>query len=210
MLYRRILVLSVLLLSCLVGVGKDKKKVLLSADVLQARTVFVVVDPEAGVDVQDPRANRIAREDVERALMKWGRLHLVTDGSTADLIITVRKGNGKMAEPTIGGTPINRNPPAILQPADSGIRGADRSGNSPVPGDPSNTQYPPSRPYPQEEVGPSQDMFVVYRGNRDNPLDSPPVWRYTAKDALESQGVPAVDVFRKLMAEAEKQQAGTP
>ncbi len=35
-----------------------------------------------------------------------------------------------------------------------------------------------------------------------------PVWRYTAKDALESPGVPAVEVFRKLIADSEKQLAG--
>jgi hypothetical protein len=53
-------------------------------------------------------------------------------------------------------------------------------------------------------------MFVVYRGKRDDALDSPAVWRYSAKDALRSPGVPAVDAFRKLIAEAEKQQAATP
>jgi hypothetical protein len=53
-------------------------------------------------------------------------------------------------------------------------------------------------------------MFVVYRGNRSDALHFPAVWRYSAKDALRSPGVPAVDAFRKLIAEAEKQQAATP
>jgi hypothetical protein len=52
--------------------------------------------------------------------------------------------------------------------------------------------------------------MAVYRGNTDHALDSPAVWRYSAKDALESPSVPAVDVFRKLIAEAEKQQANKP
>ena len=94
---RRILALSVLLLSCLVGTAKDKKKVLLPADVLQAQTVLVVIDPNAGIDAQNPNANRTAQEDVEKALMKWSRFSLALDARTADLIITVRKGSGKIA-----------------------------------------------------------------------------------------------------------------
>jgi hypothetical protein len=213
MLYRKALAASVLLLSCLIAAGKDKKKVVLPVYVLQAHTVFVIVDPTAGVSVEDPNANRIARADVENALAKWGRLTPVASAYQADLIITVRKGNGKMVEPTIGGTPINSPPPVIAQRTDSGINAAGRAGNSGIPGDASDTG--PSTPHPQMEVAPTQDMFVVYRGdpNHDgsaNPLDSPPVWRYYAKDALESPSVPAVDVFRKLIAQAEKQQAGTP
>jgi hypothetical protein len=53
-------------------------------------------------------------------------------------------------------------------------------------------------------------MFVVYRGKRDDALEYPAVWRYGAKDALRSPAVPAVEAFRKLIAEAEKQQAAAP
>jgi hypothetical protein len=208
--YRRSLTVSVLLLYCLAGAGKDKKKVLLTADVLRAHTVLVMVDPDAGVDAQDPNANRNARRDVETALVKWGRLDPVSDAYTADLIITVRKGHDKVAEPTIGGTPINRIPPGTVQTSDGGIRGAGRSGNPGFPGDASNRQSTSSNPYPQVEIGPSQDTFVVYRGTPFNSLDAPPVWRYTAKDALEPPGVPAVEVFRKLIEESEKQLAGKP
>ncbi len=208
MLCRRSFAVSILLLSCLFAVGKDKKKVLLPADVLQARTVLVVVDPDAGVAIQDPNGNRAAREDVEKALMKWGRYSMAMDASNADLIITVRKGYGKMAQPGIGGVPIN-NRPVVLQPTDSGGRMGGRAGNPPNAGDPSDTQYP-SGPHPQTEVGSSQDMFVVYRGGRDNPLDSPAVWRDAAKNALQSPGVPAVEEFQKLITEAEKQQAAKP
>ena len=68
----------------------------------------------------------------------------------------------------------------------------------------------PQGPSPQIEVGPSEDTFAVYRGGQDSPLNSSPVWRYTAKDALRSPSVPAVDEFRKLIIEAEKQRAGKP
>ncbi len=34
------------------------------------------------------------------------------------------------------------------------------------------------------QIGPSEDMFEVYLGGMDYPLDAPPIWRYTAKNAL--------------------------
>jgi hypothetical protein len=214
MLYRKSLAICVLLLSCLVATAKDKKKALLPADILRAQTVVVVVDPNAGMDVQNPNANRTAQEDVEKALMEWGRFSLAMDAGTADLIITVRKGSGKIAQPTIGGIP-NNNRPVVLQPTDLGGRVGVRQGSSGTTGDPSDPQYPSSSPQPQVEVGQSQDMFVVYRSSSKDdpyhaPLDAPPVWRYAAKDALQSPGVPAVDVFRKLIADSEKQLAGKP
>jgi hypothetical protein len=207
MLHRRTLGVSVLFLSCLVGAAKDKKKALLPADVLQAKTVLVIIDPNAGMAIEDPNANRIAQEDVEKALMKWGRFSLAVEGSTADLIITVRKGNGKLVQPAITGIPIN-NRPVILEPTDSGARIGVQQRN------PSDASNPPS-PHPEAEVGSSEDMFTVYRGTTKDdpystPLDAPAVWRYTAEDALRSPGVPAVEVFRKLITESEKQLASTP
>jgi hypothetical protein len=205
------LAVSVLLMWCLVGAAKDKKKGLLPADVLEARTVLVVVDPDAGVAIEHPNANRTAREDVEKALMRWGRFSVVMDASNADLIIVVRKGSGKMAQPTIGGVPQN-NRPVVLEPGDSGGQIGGRQGNSGIPNDPSNPQS--SAPHPQMEVGESQDMFVVYRGNKENPsaspADAPAVWRYSAIDALASPSVPAVDMFREVISKSEKQLNKTP
>lgn len=206
--WRKILAGSlVLVMGCAIAYGKDKKKILLPADVLQARTVLVVIDPDAGMQPDAPNANRTAQEDVEKALMKWGRFALVMDASTADLVIEVRKGNGKIAQPTIGGIP-NNSRPVILEPTDSGGRVG--GGNIPPLGgdNPAGAQRP--GPTPQVEVGAADDMFAVYRGKRENALDSPSVWRYTARDALSSPGVPAVDQFKKLIAEAEKQQASNP
>ncbi len=207
MLYRRSLVCSLLLVCCLTAAAKNKKKILLPADVLQAKTVLVVIDPDAGMAIDAPMANRTAREDVEKALMNWGRFRMALNASDADLIISVRKGNDRMAQPTIGGMP-NNDRPVIFQPADSAGRAGGQNGTPSTPGDPTGTRS--QDPHPQLEVGDSQDMFVVYRGQRDNPLDAPPVWRYTAHEALRSPGVPAVDVFRKTIAEAEKQQANNP
>jgi hypothetical protein len=204
MVRRKGLTVSVLLLWCLVGAAKDKKKALLPADVLEAHTVLVIIDPDAGIAAEHPNANRMAREDVEKALMKWGRYSLVMEPSSADLIITVKRGSGKMAQPTIGGVPQN-NDIGVIQPTDSGGRVGVRQGNPGIssPG-----------PRPQMEVGESQDMFVVYRGNKENPsgspLDAPAVWRYSANDALDSPEVPAVGVFRDLISKSEKALNKTP
>lgn len=204
MFYRKMLAIPLAALLCAAVFAKDKKKVLLPYDILQAHTVWVIVDPTAGVDVQDPNVNRLARENVEKALAKWGWLTPVTDPDMADLIITVRKGNKKLVQPTISGTTINTPPPVIGQRTDSGVSVAGRTGGP----------APQSDPAPQLEVGPTQDAFVVYRGDpqhvkNTNALDEPPVWRYMAKDALSSPGVPAVDAFRKLVDETAKQ-ANTP
>lgn len=198
----------VLALCCTAGVAKDKKKkILLPDDVLQARTVLVVIDPDAGISIDAPNANREAQQDVERALMSWGRFELVSDSSNADLVIEVRKGNGKLAQPTIGGVPTN-NRPVVLDPTDSGGRAG--GGTIPPLGgtNPAGAQRPD--PSPQIEVGAADDVFAVYRGKRGDPLDTPAVWRYARKDALISPSVPAVDAFRKLIAEAEKQRAAQP
>ena len=218
MLARKLLALTVVVACCVPALAKDKKKPILPADVLQARTVLVIVDPNAGVDPTDPTADRRAREDVEQALTKWGRFEVVQDGSTADLVITVRKGNGKIVQSTIGGTPINGIPPAYggstrSQTATT-TRAGVRWGRSSMPNDPSNPRPERESPHPQVEAGPSEDMFVVYRGNVDNPnsnpLDAFPVWRYLQKNALEPPSVPAVAAFRKAIAESEKQLASKP
>ena len=195
---------TVLLFCSHLVIAKDKKKAVLPEDVLQAKTVLVMVDASAGVDAADPNANRLARTNVEQALDKWGRYRLVQEGYSADLIFVVRKGNGKIAQGTIGGTPANGPPPVSVgsttTPDGSTTRAAGRWGGSGVPNDPSNAGTQPSTPYPQTEIGSSPDTLAVYRsGIKDNPhwspLDTPAVWRYSRKDALESPSVPAVDDF---------------
>src|ERR1700739_1407301 len=117
--HRSTLIAAVLLLPCLVAAGKDKKKGVLPQDILEAHTAWVIVDLDAGVDIQEPNANNNARRNVENALVKWGRLSPVTDPNMADIIIVVRKGNHKIVQPTIGGTPANSPPPMIGQQRDS-------------------------------------------------------------------------------------------
>lgn len=202
--YRRGLTLSVLFLLCLFATAKDKKKVPLPIDVLSAHTAWVMVDPQAGVDVSDPLANRHALDAVNAALAKWGRITPVTDPSQADLIIVIRKGTGRLVDETIGGTPMNAPPSVIGQRTPDG--GFNASGQT---GPPMERQ---NNPHPQMEVTDPADTFAVYRGNPaynndptvDNPLDSAPVWRYTAKNGLQSPSVPAVDQFRRAILESER------
>jgi hypothetical protein len=203
---RKLLAVTTIILCS--ALASAKKKAVLPADVLRVRAVLVIVDPTAGVDVRDPIANRAARADVEKALDQWGRFTLVQEGSTADLIITVRKGDGKLIQPTIGGTPINGTPPVSGDSTSTPTQSTTRAGVRWPPGNPN------SNPEPQIEAGSPQDMFVVYRGSKDDPywspLDAPPVWRYSGKDALASPSVPAVEAFRKLIAESEKELASHP
>lgn len=199
----RLAFLALAFLLVIPATAKDKKKNVLPEDVLRAQTVRVVIDPEAGEPLDQPNANATARDNVEKALMEWHRFRLVMDGEVADLIMVVRTGDGKMSRPTMKGGPIDQRG-GVAQSTDSSIRIGMQQGRPPMGQDPST--YPQSQgPHMSNEIGPSEDMFVVYRGSASDPLDSPPVWRYIKKDCLRpSPLVPAVEEFRKLIAAAEK------
>src|SRR5215469_3211316 len=115
-----VLLLLVPVVTFLVIAG-GKKKNSLPLSVLNARTVLVLIDPQVGTPVNAPLANKTAQEDVEKAFMKWGRMMPVLDTETADLVITVRKGSGKLVQPTIGGIPTNDRP-VIVQSTDDTVR----------------------------------------------------------------------------------------
>ena len=196
------LVAAILVLSTSLAFAGGDKKPVLPAYVLSAETVFVLIDPDAGTSPTSPMANQKARDDVEKALMKWGRFRMAMNAGEADLVVVVRKGSGKIVQPTIGGLPTNDRP-VILQRTDNGGRIGGQKGRPPGSTDPAPQD---THPAPQIEAGMSDDMFVVYHGGEGNPLDGPPAWRYTGKDALKSPSVPAVAEFRKAIEEAEKQQ----
>jgi hypothetical protein len=207
MIFRMRALLCLLLLFTSLAVADKKKKTVLPAYVLNARTVVVLLDPNTGISPASPLANKTAQEDVEKALLKWGRLNPVLDTQTADLVIILRKGSGKVVQPTIGGAPTNDRP-IIVQQTDSSIRIGGQQGRQVGSTDPAPQD---TRPHPQAEVGPSEDMFVVYEGHTVAAFDQEaPAWRYLAKDALHSPNVPAVAEFRKLVDEAEKQQKTKP
>jgi hypothetical protein len=202
-----LLLLIALLLTPLANAKDKKNKPQLSADVLRAQTILVMISPDAGETLDDPAGNRRAQEDVERALMKWGRFRLAADVSTADLIVTVRKGNGRMVNPTIANSPID-NRPVIFQPGDENTRIGAQQGRPPGVNQPGNNQpgmgQPNNDPRPQTEIGSSDDTLEVYRGGVDFPLERSAVWRYSAKDALRAPSVSAVEQFHKVIEQSEK------
>jgi len=79
--------LLVVFLSTSLAVSHGKKKPSVPAYVLKAHTVVVLIDPDAGTSLTDPMANKTAQDEVEKALLKWGRLSLVMDPARADLVI---------------------------------------------------------------------------------------------------------------------------
>jgi hypothetical protein len=183
--------------------AKDKKKPSLPDYVLRATTVLVVVSPDAGEPLDQPMANTTARENVEKALLEWGRLQPVLDGQETDLVIAFRTGSGKMVQPTVKGGPTDSRG-GVMQPVDGGIRVGGQQGHPPPLTDPGVA--PQNGPHISNEIGPAEDTFEVYRGGVQYPLDSTPVWRYVAKDCLRAPKVSAVEEFRKAIAEAEKLQ----
>jgi len=183
----------ILFVAC--GVAKDKKKQPLPDNVLGAETVLVVIHPDAGEPLNDPTANRRAHDDVEQALMTWGRFRVVKDTETADLIIAVRKGHAN--GPTVRNAPADTIifPPTHRQPPLT---------NPPLDGSTSRG------PHISNEAGPSEDMFEVYMGKVQNPLDAAPIWRYMAKEALIGPQVKAVEQFQNAVNESEKQHQRKP
>src|SRR5215471_5579138 len=171
-----LVLLIALLLSCM-SFAKKKNKQELPDLVLNAQTVLVVIHPDAGEPVTNPTANRTVQENVENALTKWGRFHLVMSPQTADLVIAVRKGHA--GGPTIRNSPADDRP-VILQPNDGGVRTGAQQGRPPGVSDPG--LGPQDRgPHIGNEIGSSEDSFEVYLGGIEYPLDAPPVWRYMGK-----------------------------
>jgi len=201
-----IFLLALLLLAPLADAKKKKNQVLLPDYVLKAQTVLVVIHPDAGEPLTNPTANRTALENVEKAITKWGRLNLVMDAQTADLVVAVRKGHAGGA--TVRNSPSD-NRPVIYQPGGGDVRVGGQMGRPP---DLTSPGLGPVNRGPQisNEIGPSEDMLEVYRGGVKYSLDASPVWRYMAKDSLNEPGVTAVEEFRKTINESDQQRQQKP
>ena len=183
------------------GFAKDKKNAL-PAYVLSAKTVAVIIDPSAGISIDDPRANQDAQKDVEAALLSWGRFEPVLSTQTADLIIVLRRGSGRMMNETMP-DPRQNDRVGAITPADNG--GSMGGQRGPQPGMVGWTWHgagPAISRFPG--IGQADDSFVVYKGGDEKPLETPPAWRYVAMDGLSPHSVPAVAVFRKAVENAEK------
>jgi hypothetical protein len=187
--------------------AKSKGDKVLPPYILTAHTVAVIIDPSAGIDPEDPRANEVARKDVETALLNWGRFVPVMSTEGADLVIVIRKGHGRLVDSTIS-DPGQNNRPGAINPGNNGA-GIGAQDGRPQPigsGVPNGIgQVPQSQsPRPQMEVGGSDDSFVVLDGKVARPLDGSPGWRYLGQDGLRPHNVPAVDEFRKAVDAADK------
>ena len=196
-----------IVLVAVVPLAAAKNKQVLPDYVLQAQTVAVILMPDAGESVTDPSANRAAELNVEKALLKWGRYRVIPDALTADLIVAVRKGYA--GGPAVSSAPIDTRP-VILQPSPGTIYVGGQQGAPP-----DLTQRPQPGPEPpgptiSHEAGSAEDTFELFLGGVEYPLDSAPIWRYMAKDALDAPEVHAVEQFRKAVADSEKQQKHKP
>lgn len=193
--------------------GKSKEEKTLPIYVLTAHTVAVMIDPQAGIDAEDPRANQIAQKDVETALANWGRYEMVMRPEAADLVIVIRKGHSRLVDETIPDARQN-NRAGVINPTDNGVQiGAQHGQPTNVGGFPGDVQGGPgtnqvARPQQgspsQMEIGGAEDSFVVYQGKRSDPMDGPAAWRKEEKDGLHSHDVPVMAEFRKAVAAADK------
>lgn len=208
---RSLTLTAIIVLTAVLGFAKGKPKNVLPPYVLTARTVSVIIDPNAGISIDhDPNANQIARRDVEAALLSWGRLQPVLAGQPADLIIVIRRGNQRLVSETMP-DPRQNDRIGGVNPTENSTQLGGRQG-MPTP---DSSNLPGSRPPqfpsgPQTEIGGQDDSFAVYNGSVSKPLDAPPAWRYVMPDGLRPHSVPAVTEFRKAVAAAEKAAAKNP
>src|SRR4029077_11652476 len=108
------------------------------------------------MSLENPIENRVAREDVEKAIMRWGRFNLAMEASTADLIILVQKGSGKIVHPAIGGIPVD-NRPVIGESTDGQTRIGGQHGLQPDLIGANSGAPQATGPQPDAEIGPSED-----------------------------------------------------
>ncbi len=169
--------------------AKKKEKVVLPDYVLKAETVLVVILPDAGETIDDPMANRRAQEEVEKALMKWGRFRLTLDPMQADLVIGVRKGTGKIANPTVNGGPVDSRP-GTVEATDDAIRVGVMQGKR-------TRRNAAGRSVGDEWNGWTRQRIKrirgwklerkttcskVFQGKVQYPVDNAPMWKFTAKE----------------------------
>ena len=126
---------------------------------------------------------------------------MALEKDTTDLVIGVRKGTGKGANPTINGGPVDTRP-ATIEKTDNQKRVAVQQGRPP---DLTQQGAPTGPAHIGMEAGAEDDTFMVFIGGAlQFPMDNPPVWNYVGKNALKPPRVEAVEEFRKAVEESEK------
>ena len=211
---KRVASLTLILLVFSLSLAVAKKKPQVPKFVLDAHTVCVIIDPDAGTSLSDPLGNKTAQDEVEKALMKWGRFQLVQEPGRADLVIVIRKGANKPVDRTIGNLPTNDRPVTVQQ-TDNAIRIGGQQGRA--PGSPSQTMPQDTRTEQQTEVGTAvaEDSFIVYGpgiatdessgSDRTFPAGRNVGYRLMGKNLLKSPEIQAVSDFHKAIDETEKQ-----
>ena len=150
-------VFATLVMPCLTS-AKEKQKSPMPFYVLQAHTVAVIVDPDAGRSVTDPAADETAQKDVETALLNWGRFKPIMSVQEADLIIVLRRSSGRIVDTTIPDSRQNGRA-GTIEPLKDGIAiGAQHGSQQGQSTDPSTRNPTPS----QTEVSLPEDTFIVY------------------------------------------------
>jgi len=145
---------------------------------------------------------------------------LTLDAELADLVIGVRKGTGKHANPTINGGPVDTTtddqvrvgvqqgrPPDRTQqgaPKEHAHKGMEAGAENDRPPDLTQQGAPKEHSHIGMEAGAENDTFKVFQGGEQYTVDNPPVWMYIAKDGLKPPRVVAVEEFRKAVEESDK------
>ncbi len=164
----------------------------------------VVILQDVKESMDDPMANRRAQKEVEKALMKWGRFRLTQEAFTADLVMGVSKGTGKVASPTIGGGPVDSRP-GTIETTDNQIRVGVQQGRLPDGTQTGDASGPTGKASPGMKAGSiAEDRFEVFQGREQYSVSNAPVWKYMGKNGLKPPDVTAVAEFRKAVEEAEK------
>ncbi len=148
--------------------AKDKGPVL-PIYILQARTVTVIIDTDAGLSLSDPNANETAQKDVETALLKWGRFEAVLSPAEADIVIVVRKGTGKVADATVNDPRQNRRPGSITSTDGAVSIGVQHGPPPPQPGDPREPQMPARSCTLKPRLEPATTRLWFIGGIQTNP-----------------------------------------
>jgi len=183
--------------------ANKKEKAPLPELVLRAHSVAVLILPGTRETIADPAGNRKAQEDVEKALMKWGRYQLTQEASTADIVIGVRRGTGTVASPTVGG-PIPDTRPGTIETTDNSIRIGVQKGRPPGETQSGDAGAAGGRAATGVESGGAEDAFEVFLGGDGYSPNNAPLWVFRKVDGLKAPTMSAVEQFRKAVAETEK------
>jgi hypothetical protein len=185
------------------ALANKKEKAPLPEIVVRAQSVAVLLLPGTRESIADPVGNRKAQEDVEKALMKWGRYRLTQEAFTADLVIGIRKSTGTVASPTVGGPPSDTRP-GTIETTDNAIRIGAQKGRPPgdtQSGDAAGTN---GRATTGVQEGGAEDAFELFIGGDGYSANSAPIWVCRKVDGLKAPTMSAVEQFKKAVEETEK------